>query len=156
MRNQFHHCSFLFFCLAAASFTSIKFGFILFCCRSRNLLSYVKMKTRLCKIRVICISGILVLLRHHYHQVFISWQPKFALNMPNAVSLTNKDSHLHEQGLGLGSNILTWKFQSNIEIGKYTKKNKKSYLQGEIREIRINYFTIKKIERWSNWNFQNN
>ena len=50
-----------------------------------------------------------------------------------------------------------------MEIGVHTKKsnktNKKSkrlQLQGEIVEIKINYFIRKKNGRWSNWNFLNN
>ena len=45
------------------------------------------------------------------------------------------------------------KLESSIEVGEYTKKsgknnkrNKRLQLQGEIREIRINYFTRKKNE----------
>ena len=48
---------------------------------------------------------------------------------------------------GQGSSVETWKLESNIDIGEHTKKsdknNKKSKrleLQGEITEIRINYF----------------
>ena len=48
---------------------------------------------------------------------------------------------------GLGSSIEAWKLQCNIDIDGHTKKsdinNKKrvnDYLQGDIREIRINYF----------------
>ena len=65
--------------------------------------------------------------------------------------------------LGLGSSVETWKLPCYIEIGGHTKerdktnwKRKKLQLQEESREIRINYFARKTIERWSNWNFQNN
>ena len=62
----------------------------------------------------------------------------------------------------LGSSVETLKLEYNTEIGRRTKKDnhlfKKSRLlsQGEIREIKINYFTRKKQDGWSNWNFQNN
>ena len=55
---------------------------------------------------------------------------------------------------GFGSSVETWKLECNTEIGGHTKKsdknNKKSkrlQFQGEIREIRINYFIRKKNER---------
>ena len=61
------------------------------------------------------------------------------------------------------SGVETYKLMYNIEIGGHTKKsdknNKKSkklQLEGETRRIRINYFTSKNKERWSDWNFQNN
>ena len=58
----FHHCCHL----AAASFTSF------FCSQSRNSLSYIVLKTCLCKIQVICINTISAPFNHHYNQFFIS------------------------------------------------------------------------------------
>ena len=64
---------------------------------------------------------------------------------------------------GLSSRVKTWKLEYNIEIGGHTKKNdenikksKISEIQGKIEKISIDYFTRKKNERWSNWNFQYN
>ena len=64
---------------------------------------------------------------------------------------------------GLSCSVKTWKIECNIEIGGHTKKSDKTnkkrerlQLHGKMREIRINYFTRKKNERSSNWNFQNN
>ena len=59
--------------------------------------------------------------------------------------------------------ITIWKLLYNIEIDGYRKKsdennqkNKGLQSQGEIREIRINFFTRKKNERLSNRTFQSN
>ena len=61
---------------------------------------------------------------------------------------------------GLGSSVEIWKLECNFEIGGLAKKsdktNKKSkilQLQGEIRELKINFFIRKKNEMSSK--FQN-
>ena len=63
---------------------------------------------------------------------------------------------------GLGSSVDTWKFACNIEIRRYSKKSDKlikkkvndySYLK-RLEKIKIDKFTWKKNEKWSNWNFQ--
>ena len=55
-----------------------------------------------------------------------------------------------------------FRFKNKTLIGGHTEKsdgNNKFFLKfqllGEIREIMINYFTRKKVKKWTNRNFQN-
>ena len=76
----------------------------LFWSRSWNLSSCVDLKTRLCKVRVICICVVSAPLSHHFDQVFVGGCLGFAMaiifctyNTPNVVSLTNENDHSQKQ-----------------------------------------------------------